>query len=76
MKTIAEDRDTITIQFTRDEAANIRAAVNYLSALFEYIDREALDLSRMTMDEADQLSDDFSDLTTAYFVKAESATAV
>ena len=75
MKTIAEDQDTITIQFSRDEAANIRAAVNYVSTLFEYIDREALDLSRMTMNEADQLSDEFSELTTAYFTRARSGTA-
>ena len=76
MKTIAEDRETITIQFTRDEAANVRAAVNYISALFEYIDREALDLSRMTMEEADQMSDAFSDLTTAYSKRAKSGAAV
>jgi hypothetical protein len=76
MKTVAEDRDTITIQFTREEAANVRAAVNYISALFEYLDREALDLSRMTMEEADQISDAFTDLTTAYFTKATSGTTV
>lgn len=76
MKTIAEDQDSITIQFTRDEVANIRAAVNYVSALFEYIDREALDLSRMSMDEATQLSDEFSELTTAYFTRTRSGTAV
>lgn len=76
MKTIAEDKSTITIQFTREEAANVRSAVNYISALFEYLDREALDLSRMTMEEADQISDDFSELTTSYFTKATSSVGI
>ena len=66
MKTVAEDKDTITIQFTRTEARNLRSATNYISDLFEYLDREALDGYQMTMEEADRLADEFADLTTAY----------
>jgi hypothetical protein len=68
MKTVAEDKDTITIQFTRAEARNLRSAINYISDLFEYLDREALDGYQMTMEEADQLADEFSNLTTAFSI--------
>ncbi len=71
MKTIAEDKETITIRFTRDEAANVRAAINYVSSLFEFLDREALDGWRMTIDEAEQMSDEFFALTTNYFIRAQ-----
>lgn len=73
MKTITEDKGTITVQFTREEAANIRSAVNYVSALFEYLDREALDGYQMTIDEAEQLADEFSNLTTGYLTRAKTA---
>lgn len=66
MKTVAEDNDTITIRFTREEARNVRSTVNYVSSLFAYLDREALDGYQMTMEEAEQLADEFSRLTTAY----------
>lgn len=66
MKTVAEDNDSITIQFTRQEARNLRSSANYVASLFEFLDREALDGYRMTREEAEQLADDFSRLTTAY----------
>jgi hypothetical protein len=66
MKTVAEDNDTITIQFTRQEARNLRSTANYVSSLFEHLDREALDGYQMTTEEAEQLADEFSRLTTAY----------
>lgn len=66
MKTIAEDNDTITIQLTRPEARNLRSTANYVSSLFAYLDREALDAYQMTGEEAEQLADDLSRLTTAY----------
>ena len=42
MKTVAEDKDTITIQFTRTEARNLRSATNYISDLFEYRTKQCL----------------------------------
>lgn len=66
MQTVAEDNDSITIQFTRQEARNLRSSANYVASLFEFLDREALDGYRMTREEAEQLADDFSRLTTAY----------
>lgn len=66
MKTVAEDNDSITIQFTRQEARNLRSSANYVASLFEFLDREALDGYLMTREEAEQLADDFSRLTTAY----------
>jgi hypothetical protein len=66
MKTVAEDDDTITIRFTRREARNLRSTANYVSSLFEFLDREALDGYQMTEEEAEQLADEFSRLTTAY----------
>lgn len=71
MKTVAEDKDTITIQFTRDEARNLLSAANYVSMLFEYLDREALDGYQMTMEEADQLAEDLTDLTTPHLTKVK-----
>lgn len=70
MKTVAEDTYTITIQFTRVEARNLRSAANYVSDLFEYLDREALDGYQMTADEADQLADDLTNLTTGNLTNA------
>lgn len=70
MKTVSEDKDTITIQFTRAEARNLRSAANYVSDLFEYLDREALDGYQMTAEDASQLADDLTDLTTAYLSTA------
>ncbi|MDQ3694716.1 MAG: hypothetical protein M3464_13980 [Chloroflexota bacterium] len=63
MNLVTEDKQTITIQFTRAEAANIRAAVNCVSSLFAYLDRDALDGWRMTMDDAERISEAFSNLT-------------
>lgn len=73
MKTIAEDKETITIQLSRDEARNLRAAVNYVADLFEYLDREALDGYQMTIEDANQLADDFTNLTTAHVSKVKVA---
>jgi hypothetical protein len=66
MKTVAEDKDTITIQFTREEARNVNSSVNYVSDLFEFLDREALDGYQMTAEEAEQLADELTELTTSY----------
>lgn len=66
MKTVAEDNDSITIQFTRQEARNLRSSANYVASLFDFLDREALDGYHMTREEAEQLADDLSRLTTAY----------
>lgn len=71
MRTVAKDKDTITIQFTRAEARNLLSAANYVSMLFEYLDREALDGYQMTMEEADQLAEDLTDLTTPTLTKVE-----
>lgn len=76
MKKVCDDKDTITVQFSREEAAAVRAAVNYVSSLFEYLDREALDGWRMTMDEADQIADDFTNLTTGQLAQANPARGV
>lgn len=73
MKTVAEDKATITIQFTRAEAANVVSALDYISSLFEYLDHEALDGRRMTMEEAGQLADEFLDLTTSYLTTGRPA---
>ena len=64
METVAEDKDTITIQLTRAEARNLLSAASYVADLFEDLDREALDGYQMTEDEASQLADDLTDLTT------------
>lgn len=73
MKTVAEDKDTITIQFTRAEAGNLLSAACYVADLFEYLDREALDGYQMPADEASQLADDLTDLATRHVAHANVA---
>lgn len=63
MRIVDEDRVTITIQFTREEATHLRAALNYVASLFDYLDREALDGWRMTSEDAERLVDDVTNLT-------------
>lgn len=76
MKKVDDDKATITIQFSREEAAAVRSAVNYISSLFEYLDREALDGWRMTEAEADHIADDFTHLTTGQLVQANPSRGV
>lgn len=64
MELVAYDDETITVRFTKPEFCNLKAATGYVSSLYEYLDREALDGYRMTMEEADKLADDLSNLTT------------
>lgn len=73
MRTVAEDQETITIQFTHEEARHLRSTANYVSSLFEFLDREALDLSRMSVEDAEQLAIGLSELTTASIDKTVAA---
>ena len=73
MKTLAEDKETITIRFTREEVWNLSSSANYISSLFEYLDREALDGYQKTAEEAEQLAAELTNLTTAYVTKAKVA---
>ena len=73
MKAVAEDKDSITIQFTRAEARNLLSTASYVSELFEYLDREALDGYQMTMEEADELAEELTNLTIAHLAKSKVA---
>jgi hypothetical protein len=73
MKTVAEDKETITIQFTRAEVRNQLSTASYVSELFEYLDREALDGYQMTMEEADRLAEELTNLTTTHLAKSKGA---
>jgi hypothetical protein len=56
MELVAYDDETVTVRFTKPEFQNLKAATGYVSSLFEYLDREALDGYRMTEKEADDLA--------------------
>lgn len=73
MTMLAEDKDTITIRFMREEARNLSSSANYISSLFEYLDREALDGYQMTAEEAEQLAEELTNFTTAYVTDARVA---